>query len=162
PLYGNMLTGLAQPEELTRMTDEARRFARQSGVPLESAWISDVPGYTWGVVPALAHSGIKYFSLGTNTGDRIGHIIERLGDRPFCWRSPSGQEKLLCWLHATGYSYFHTGLRYATRANLLAEDRLFRYLGMVQTADRPTYDLLPLRYNIGSDNGPPDDRLSDL
>jgi alpha-mannosidase len=162
PLYGNMLTGLAQPEELIRMTDEARRFAREAGVPLTSGWISDVPGYSWGVVPALAHSGIKYFSLGTNTGDRIGHIIERLGDRPFYWRSASGQEKLLCWLHATGYSYFHIGLTYARRTNLLTEDRLFNYLRAVQTADRPSYDLLPLRYNIGSDNGPPDEQLSDL
>jgi alpha-mannosidase len=162
PLYGNMLTGLAQPEELTRMTEEARRFARDMGVPATSAWISDVPGYTWGVVPALVQNGIKYFSLGTNTGDRIGHIIERLGDRPFYWRSASGQEKLLCWLHQSGYSYFHTGLSYSNRANLLTEDKLFGYLRQVQAGDRPSYDLLPLRYNIGSDNGPPDDRLADL
>ena len=42
------------------------------------------------------------------------------------------------------------------------EEKLFGYLRQVQAPDRPSYDMLPLRYNIGSDNGPPDDRLSDL
>ena len=56
---------------------------REVGVPMPSAWISDVPGYSWGVVPAMVQNGIKYFSLGTNTGDRIGHIIcDRLAPNP--------------------------------------------------------------------------------
>jgi len=59
-LYGNMLTGLCRPEELMRVTAFAKRLEAQIGVPIESAMISDVPGYTWGTVAALAHAGIKY------------------------------------------------------------------------------------------------------
>ena len=35
--------------------------------------ISDVPGYTWGLVPVLAQSGIKYFSWGPNPNDHLGY-----------------------------------------------------------------------------------------
>ncbi|NOX53545.1 MAG: hypothetical protein GXP27_03740, partial [Planctomycetes bacterium] len=65
-LYGNELTGLCRPEELFRLTDCARRVARQYNLTIDSAMITDVPGYTWGIVPALAHSGVKYFSVGPN------------------------------------------------------------------------------------------------
>ncbi|MPY88960.1 MAG: hypothetical protein GEU99_13660 [Luteitalea sp.] len=157
-LYANQLTGLAHAEELFEMTDAAQRLTRSLDVPLRTAWISDVPGYTWGMVPALASRGVKYFSMGTNRGDRIGHIIEELGDRPFYWESPSGQERVLSWVHLAGYSLFHTGLHYR-EASRLDERRLLDYLDSLTRRDFP-YDLTLLRYNIGSDNGPPDETLT--
>ena len=39
-----------------------QEWARLLNVKVESAMISDVPGYTWGIVPALAQAGVKYFS----------------------------------------------------------------------------------------------------
>jgi len=29
-------------------------------------WKRVEPGYTWGIVPALAHSGVRYLSVGPN------------------------------------------------------------------------------------------------
>ena len=55
-LYGNELTALCRGEELFRLTDCARRIANKYGLKIDSAMISDVPGYTWGIVPALAAS----------------------------------------------------------------------------------------------------------
>ena len=106
-LYGNELTALCRPEELMRLVDCARRTAREYDVVIDAAMISDVPGYTWGIVPALVQSGIKYLSIGPNHVHRIGGTLEQWGDRPFYWVSPSGQERLLCWMAGKAYSWFH-------------------------------------------------------
>ena len=37
----------------------ATRLSEECGVPIESAMISDVPGYTWGTVSAMAQAGVK-------------------------------------------------------------------------------------------------------
>jgi hypothetical protein len=108
-LYGNELTGLCRPEELFRLLDCARRISQEHDLVIDSAMISDVPGYTWGIVPALAHSGVKYFSIGPNHVHRIGYTLADWGDKPFYWKSPSGQRKVLCWMAGKAYSWFHGG-----------------------------------------------------
>jgi len=158
-LYGNELTGLCNTEELVRLTEIGRRVSNMCGVPLESAMITDVPGWTWGIVPVLANSGVKYISMGTNFGHRIGGTIEKWGDRPFYWVSPSGEEKLLCWIHEKAYSMFHSGLESAALNNPDSEKKVFNYLTELYNNKYP-YDIIPLRYNIGSDNGPPDPELA--
>ena len=111
-LYGSFLTGLARPEELYEFTTFARSLREKYGFTIDSAMITDVPGYTWGMVPALVESGIKYFNPGPNhmpmlphQGDRIGYTSEEWGDKPFYWVSPSGTEKLLVWIPRHGYSW---------------------------------------------------------
>jgi hypothetical protein len=156
-MYGNELTGLCRPEELFRLFDCARRLSREFGVTIDAAMISDVPGWTWGIVPALAQSGVKYFSCGTNHIHRIGNTIEAWGDRPFYWVSPSGQEKVLCWVHGKGYSWFHLHGRFEK----VAPQTVFDYLAQLESSGFP-YDMLPIRYSIDGDNGPPDPRLPDL
>jgi len=162
-LYANLLTGLCQPEELFQAVADAESL-RERGIAVESAMITDIPGWTWGLVPVLAQSGIRYLSLGPNSGHRIGHIFA-LADRPFYWESPSGEERILCWIHGKGYSWFHTGLIYHLKGkllpNLLTEKRIFPYLRELNEKGYP-YDMIPVRYNIGSDNGPPDPTLSDI
>ncbi len=156
-MYGNELTGLCRPEELVRLFACARRLGRELGVTLDSAMISDVPGYTWGIVPAMAHQGIRYFWCGTNHIHRIGRTIEVWGDRPFYWVSPSGQEKVLCWVAGKGYSWFHIHGRFER----VSPETIFEYLQQLEAAGFP-YALLPLRYSIDGDNGPPDPKLPDL
>ncbi len=158
-LYGNELTGLCNTEELVRLTESGRKISKMCGVALESAMITDVPGWTWGMVPVLAKSGVKYISMGTNFGHRIGSTIEKWGDRPFYWVSPSGEEKILCWIHEKAYSMFHSGLDMAALKNPESEKKVFQYLTELERNNYP-YDIIPLRYNIGSDNGPPDPDLA--
>ena len=157
--YGNNLMALSNSEELIQMTECARKVAKQCDIALESAMISDIPGWTWGMVPVLAKSGVKYLSLGTNQGHRIGHTIREWGDKPFYWISPSGKEKVLTWIHGQGYSLFHTGLGYENLNRDLAETKILEYIQQLHRRQYP-YDIVPLRYNIGSDNGPPDKLLS--
>ena len=152
-LYGNELTGLCRPEELARLTACACRTRDELNVPVDSAMISDVPGYTWGIVPVFAQSGIRYFSIGPNRSDRLGSTFSAWGDRPFYWVSPSGQEKVLCWVAAQGYSWFHG-------KSGSVGDKVLLYLTDLEASMYP-YDVVQLRYNIGGDNGPPDRTIAD-
>lgn len=160
-LYANILTGICSPEELYQMMHSAHKVGELCEVEVKSAMISDIPGYTWGLVPVMAQSGVKYFSIGTNTFHRIGNIIEAWGDKPFYWESASGKEKVLCWLHGRGYSDFHTGLAYTKLRNKLKEQLIFDYMNELRDNQYP-YDIVTMRYNIGSDNGPPDPYLADI
>jgi hypothetical protein len=151
-LYGNELTALCRPEELIRLVHYARKLRRRYDLTINSAMITDVPGYTWGIVPVLAQSGVKYFSVGPNRGHRIGYTLSTWGDKPFYWESPCGKHNILCWVAGEGYSFFHSGR--------LDSSKLFSYLKRLGDSEYP-YDMVQLRYSIGGDNGPPDPKLSE-
>ena len=152
-LYGNELTALCRPEELIRLVDYAQRLRRRYDVTIDSAMITDVPGYTWGIVPVLAQSGVKYFSVGPNRGHRIGYTLSSWGDKPFYWVSPCGKYNILCWVAGEGYSLFHSGR--------LNSGKLFEYLKRLEKAEY-SYDMVQVRYSIGGDNGPPDPEMSEF
>jgi alpha-mannosidase len=126
-LYGNQLTALCRPEELLELTGYARRLSKEHGWKIDSAMITDVPGYTRGIITALARSGVKYFSIGPNRTHRIGYTLSQWGDQPFYWVSPSGREKVFCMVHGEGYSWFHRG---PVDENTPA--RLFSYLDQLE------------------------------
>lgn len=160
-LHANVMTGLCRPEELVRITRRALTFSRRHHLPLESAMITDIPGMTWGMVQVLAKSGIRYVSMGVNRGHRIGDVINIWGDKPFYWFSPSGKEKIMCWIPRKGYSYFHTGLGANNIEKMFTPNRILAYIEELAETDYP-YSIAALHYNIGSDNGPPDPALPDL
>jgi len=141
-LYGNELTALCSQEELIRLTDFARRLSGRYGVTIDSAMISDVPGYTWGIIPVLAQGGVKYFSIGPNSGHRIGYTLSQWGDKPFWWISPCGKYRVLVWIPRTGY---WRGFR--------GEAQLLAYLRRLEGTDYP-YDLLQVRHCLGDNAAP--------
>ncbi|MFZ5518626.1 MAG: glycoside hydrolase family 38 C-terminal domain-containing protein [Candidatus Zhuqueibacterota bacterium] len=160
-LYANMLTGLCSPEEWVWMADITRRISQICGIKIESAMISDVPGWSWSMVPMLAQTGMKYLSCGINHGDRIGSTRRELGDKPFYWSSPSGEEKVLTWVHEQGYSAFHYVSNQGSAAGLsVLQPTILNYVNKLADELYP-YDSIPLRYTIGSDNGPTDKYLAD-
>ncbi len=67
---------------------------------------------------------------------------------------------MLCWVHGKGYSLFHTGLNLDTIEVKLTPKMVFDYLDELNDRAYP-YDMIVLRYNIGSDNGPCDPGLPD-
>ena len=159
--FANQLTGLCRDEEMMRVLDVGQNIAANSGFKIKSAMITDIPGFSWGVVSALSKAGIKYFSMGPNRGHRIGYFLEKNADKPFWWVSASGKEKILCWVHGEGYSLFHTGLGYKKLDSKLTPRTIFELLKTLEKHEYP-YPLIPLRYNIGSDNGPPDPYVSEM
>ncbi len=158
-LYTNLLTGLATGEGLVRTMAPAREISEAASVPLRSAMFSDIPGMSWGVVGVLAQAGVRYLSIGPNRWHRIGSFLDTWADRPFWWESPSGQERVLAWVHGGGYSMFHTGLGYEHLETRLDEERVFAYVDSLGARGWP-HGIAAIRYNIGSDNGPPDSTLS--
>ena len=153
-LFTNQLTGLCNGEELTHLLDEAHYVSNELGTTIDSALITDVPGYTWGLIPVLAQAGVKYFSIGPNLSWRVGNILEVWGDKPFYWASPCGKYKVLTWIGLAGYSWFFGG------TNAMPE-QIRNYLAELEDRNFP-YDITIARYSVASDNGPPDDKLPDF
>ena len=67
-MFAHELSELCNTEELIQLTASARHIRDLTGKEILSAMITDVPGWSWGLVPVLAVSGVKYLSLGTNYG----------------------------------------------------------------------------------------------
>lgn len=164
--YVNVLTGLCTPEDLIHYTEYALKLHREYGMDFNTVMISDIPGVSWAMVPALAERGIKYISSGPNyvpsipdLGDRVGHSDKAWGDKPFYWLSASGKEKVLFWQASKGYSWFHNynvgHVGEKTKSNLMD------YLKELEANNYP-YDIVQLRYSIPADNGTPDPRLSEF
>ena len=153
-MYFNTLTGLCRPEELTRLFRFATQLRAQTGAPLDSAMISDVPGCTWGTVTALSQAGIKYFSAAPNYFDRIGDIMVQWQNKPFWWIGPSGQERVLVWVPATGYALSHIIHR-------LSPQWAVDYVDDLRRTGYP-YNIAYIRWAGAGDNGVPDPEICDF
>jgi alpha-mannosidase len=154
--YGNTLTGLCRPEELINLMGYATRLSEICGVPIESAMISDVPGYTWSTVTAMAQAGVKYFSFAPNYFDRMGGTMKEWQNRPFWWKGPDGKSRVLCWCPSRGYALGHLIGDGEALARFIPD-----YLVELETNSYP-YDITYLRWNVHGDNGSPDEKLSDV
>jgi alpha-mannosidase len=154
--YANVLTGLANAPEMSEYFRFARTLREEYQARISSAVISDIPGFSWGVVSAMAQSGIRYFLNGPNAGDRVGHVYEHLGDKPFYWLSPSGKDSILFFLAGASYSSFHE-----SDLPTLGAEKIYSMLRIAE-GRHYAYDMLILPYTIGGDNGPPDPELSDF
>jgi alpha-mannosidase len=154
--YCNMLTGLCRPEELLQLMRYATELSQQCGVPVDAAMISDVPGYTWSIVSAMAQAGVKYFSFAPNHLSRIGSTLKEWENRPFWWQGPDGRQRILSWCPTEGYSLGHS---------LGPGQALTRfipgYLTDLESSSYP-YEITHVRWSVGGDNGPPDAKLADV
>jgi hypothetical protein len=153
-MYLNELTGLCRTEELLRLFRYATTLADRTGVPIDSAMISDVPGYTWGTVTAMAHAGIRYFSTAPNYFDRIGDILQKWENRPFYWVSPSGKEKVLVWIPYKGYAMSHI-------VGKLTPDFVGDYQRQLDASGYP-YDIAHMRWSGHGDNAVPDPAICEF
>lgn len=171
-LYGDALTGLNLPEELLHLTEYAGMLEAQDGIRIDTAMISDVPGYSWSMVPALSQREVPYFSVGPNFlfdlplhGDRVGWTIRTWGDRPFYWESPSGTQRTLFWMAGRGYSSFHNyNMRFAHAVFGHDEKLTYYFMNYARELDRKRYpyEMVQVRYTQPADNGPPDPLLPDF
>ncbi len=164
--YANILTGLCKPEELDWITERAVQLRNEFHLPINSVMLTDIPGVSWSEVQSLADNGFKYFSCGPNyqghlpdKGERIGATIRAFGDKPFYWLSENGKSKILFWMTGRGYSMFHM-IPYAD-LDEKRKDKLVDYLNELDSTGYP-YDMVQLRYNIKTDNGPTDSTLCDF
>src|ERR1700722_2283244 len=146
-MYANELTGLCRPEELLQLFRYSTELGNRCGIKVDSAMISDVPGYTWGMVSAMAQAGIRYFSAAPNFFDRIGTFMVEWQDKPFWWISPSGKERVLVWVPWTGYAMSHI--------MKLDPQWINKYQARLDEANFP-YQISYIRWTGHGDNAVPD------
>jgi alpha-mannosidase len=150
--YANELTGLCRPEELLQLFHYSGQLGKACGVKVDSAMMSDVPGFSWGTVTAMSQAGIRYFSAAPNYFDRIGTFMVSWQDKPFWWVSPSGKEKILFWVPWTGYALSHV--------MKLGSELVAKYQDRMDEIQYP-YDVSYIRWSGHGDNAEPDPELSD-
>ena len=150
-MYANELTGLCRPEELLQLFRYSQQLKTQCGVEVDAAMLSDVPGYTWGTIAAMAQAGIRYFSAAPNNSDRIGFLKVAMHDRPFWHIAPSGKDKVLVWIPGHGYAIWGT-LDAQTAADCQ------EYLDSVDSH----YEISYIRWSGHGDNAVPDPDLPEL
>ncbi|HNS20890.1 MAG TPA: polysaccharide lyase family protein [Sedimentisphaerales bacterium] len=153
-MYLNELTGLCRPEELVRLFKYSTDLAAKTGVPIDAAMISDVPGYTWGTVTAMAQAGIRYFSVAPNYFDRIGTILREWENKPFYWVGPDGRSKVLVWIPFWGYAMSH---RYGQMSPRLVED----FSDGLEKRGYP-FDIAYVRWSGHGDNAVPDPAICEF
>lgn len=151
--YANELTGLCRAEELLQLFYYSTQLGKTCGIKVDSAMMSDVPGFSWGVVPAMSQAGIKYFSAAPNYFDRIGAFMVTWQDKPFWWVSPSGKEKILFWVPWTGYALSHV--------KKLGVELVGAYQDRMDDVHYP-YDISYMRWSGHGDNAEPDPELSEF
>ena len=151
--YANELTGLCRPEELLELFRYGTELGATCDVRVDSAMMSDVPGFSWGTSTAMAQAGIRYFSAAPNYFDRIGTFMVAWQDKPFWWVSPSGQEKVLVWVPWTGYAMSHV--------MKLGPDWVGSYQQRMDDVNFP-YDISYARWSGHGDNAEPDPELSEF
>lgn len=153
-MYLNELTGLCRPEELIRLFRYSTQLEKETGIKIDAAMISDVPGYTWGTVTAMAQAGIRYFSVAPNYFDRIGDILVKWENKPFWWISPSGREKVLVWIPLKGYAMSHI-------VGKLTPDWVSDYTAQLEKMGYP-YDIAHIRWSGHGDNAVPDPAICEF
>jgi hypothetical protein len=151
-----MLTGLSAEPTLFHSLDEARRLRARDSLPVTTALVDDIPGQSWGIVPALAQSGIRYLAMGPNPSDRVGYFLSTWGDRPFWWVSQSGRDSVLTWVAGASYASFHMA-----PMRVIGERVMYQLLRRLDAQGYP-YEQVQLPYTVDGDNGPPDATLPDF
>ncbi|HWD91386.1 MAG TPA: glycoside hydrolase family 38 C-terminal domain-containing protein [Verrucomicrobiae bacterium] len=153
-MYLNELTGLCRPEELVQLYRFATKVSQKTGVPIDTAMISDVPGYTWGNVGAMNQAGIKYFTAAPNYFDRIGTILKEWENKPFHWVAADGKSRVLVWIPFWGYAMSHIYNQMSPR--LIAD-----FYDGIEKRNYP-YDIAYVRWAGHGDNAVPDPVICDF
>jgi len=151
--YANELTGLCRPEELLQLFRYSTLLGKKCDVKVDSAMMSDVPGFSWGTVTAMSQAGIRYFSAAPNYFDRIGTFMVAWQDKPFWWVSPSGKEKVLFWVPWTGYAMSHV--------MKVGPDFVSKYQDRMDDVHY-SYDISYIRWSGHGDNAEPDPEISEF
>lgn len=153
-MYLNVLTGICRPEELIRLFRFAKTIEERTGVKVDSAMTSDIPGQVWGTVTAMNQAGIRYFSTAPNYFDRIGDILAKNTSKPFWWIGPDGKSKVLVMVPYMGYAMSNLF------AGLIETNRVEEICAHLDAVNYP-YDISYIRWSNRGDNAPPDATLPD-
>ena len=134
PQYASQHTGTASLEGLFRSLYGSHAFAKEHGLTVGAAHITDVPSYSWSYASVLANSGVKYFVAASNSWRAPVLLQGRWNEKsPFYWEGPDGGRVLMWYSRA----YLQLATLFATPPRVAAiRDSLPVFL---QAYSRPEY-----------------------
>jgi alpha-mannosidase len=100
--YVHLLTSTVGDEELIQALRPKREAEALTGKAIDTYVQVDVPGMAWGLVPVLAHEGVRYVMMMPNGGRGNPAMVNQFDHKPFWWVGPDGTSRVL-FLHAGGY-----------------------------------------------------------
>ena len=177
--YINDNTSVSADEEFAAFFGPTKRIEKLTGVKFDTVMQVDIPGMSWGVVPAAALHGIPYALLFNNGGDRVGLSME-LSHRPFWWVGQDGKSKVLCLQPGSyapcaqikGKFYWPARMGETDRAKLsgvvksanpranFIDDYLWKSLEQLEKDPLYPYDIFPMSWAL-ADNMPVDADVPD-
>lgn len=157
--YVHILTSGASEEEMFQSLRPRREVVARTGAPIDTYVQVDIPGLAWGMVPVLAHEGVRYIMMMPNGTRGNDSLVSALRQRPLWWEGPDGRSRVL-FLNAgtyavglakgrtTGRPWFGQRDRDKIPLEVRTEDprqhfldrHLFRELPLLEAAGHP-YDL---------------------
>lgn len=177
--YISTNTSANSDEELLELFDFSKKMEVLTGRKVETMVQVDIPGLSWGIVPASNFYGIKYCLSLFNGYDRTD-FSDELSFKPFWWLGPDGKSKVL-FLQPGSYNpgalikgkYFWPQLAGETdqskllrvvktsnpRANFI-DSYLSEKLPMLEKDKDYIYDIFPMTWCM-ADNTPIDADLPD-
>jgi len=100
--YVHLLTSTCSDEEIVQALRPKREAEAMTGTSIDTYVQVDIPGMTWGLVPILAHEGVRYVMMMPNPTRGNAPMVNRFDHKPFWWAGPDGTSRVL-FLHAGGY-----------------------------------------------------------
>lgn len=177
--YISTNTSAANEEELLQLFRFGKKMEKETGQPVKTMVQVDVPGVSWGVVPAACQLGISYCLSLYNGIGRIG-LASDFEYKPFWWIGPDKKSKVL-FLQTASYNPGAQlkGMPYALeimgqtdrsklmpfiktdnpRANFI-DSYLEKQLPMLEKRKDYPYDIFPMSWSM-ADNTPIDVDLPD-
>lgn len=177
--YISTNTSAANEEELLQLFGFGKKMEKEMGRPVKTMVQVDVPGVSWGVVPAASQLGISYCLSLYNGIGRIG-LASDFEYKPFWWIGPDKKSKVL-FLQTASYNPGAQlkGMPYALeimgqtdRSKLIPfiqtdnprahfiDPYLEKQLPMLEKRKDYPYDIFPMSWSM-ADNTPIDVDLPD-
>ena len=100
--YVHLLSSTCSDEEMVQALRPKREAEALTGRTIDTYVQVDVPGMAWGMVPVLAHEGVRYVMMMPNSGRGNAPMVNLFDHLPFWWEAPDGRSRIL-FLHAGGY-----------------------------------------------------------
>lgn len=92
--YVSTNTSASSDEELLQLFSFGKKMEKETGRAVKTMVQVDIPGVSWGVVPAANQLGIFYCLSLFNGYDRTG-LSPEMSFKPFWWIGPDGKSKVL-------------------------------------------------------------------
>ncbi|MGI6744551.1 MAG: glycosyl hydrolase-related protein [Eubacteriales bacterium] len=175
-LYANVIDGLCSGEQLARLMYPSFEFAKEAGIQIKTASLTDIPGMCDGTIQALYSAGIKYLFAGFPqyfrwldcSGNKLQmqhsywdeNVVEWRYPAAFKWRSIAGGE-VFVW-YQDGYGWFGDDNNPIVEHDSYEdiEKHLPRFVAQLKAKGTP-YNLMRYIYH-GSDNQAPQFGISDI